>query len=80
MYYQSPLHFAFNITKNYGFEFVAFNKIREFKDGITFFEFILNLDLYKADHSPKLQFSLMVCNWMIFEMNIYNLHHRDEEE
>jgi hypothetical protein len=78
-YFHSPLHFAFKINSDYGFEFSALNKIREYKDGITFLEFVSNLDTYKEDHSPKFGINLVFMNWMIFECSVYYLHHREEE-
>jgi hypothetical protein len=36
--------------------------IRDFKDGITFFKFRVNLDLYKDNHSPSFQIELTILN------------------
>lgn len=49
--------------------------IRSFLDGITFLEPKINLDLYRGDHNPKLEISLIVLNFKIFEINIYNVNH-----
>jgi len=70
---------SFKINSNYGFELALLNKIRKLKDGITFFEFVINQDTYLADHSPRFGINLIVFNWIIFEMNIYYLHHREEK-
>ena len=70
---------SFKINANYGFEFCIFNKVRECKDGLTFFEFVTNLDTYHGDHSPRFETRFLFFNWMIFEMNVYYLHHKDEE-
>jgi hypothetical protein len=40
-------------------------RIREFKDGITFFRFNINLDFYRGGHSPSFQLELTI-------FNIYN--------
>lgn len=52
----------FGITKNYNFEAQFFGLVRELKDGITFFEFKVNLDRYKGNHSPAFQLELTVFN------------------
>jgi hypothetical protein len=41
-------------------QFFAF--VRNFKDGITFFKFRVNLDLYKDSHSPAFQIELTILN------------------
>ncbi len=71
---------SFLINKDYGFELALFNKIRKFKDGLSFFSLVVNWDRYIADHSPRLEFNLLFLNWMIIEINIYNIHHRDSFE
>lgn len=39
-----------------------FAVIRSFKDGITFFNLKVNLDIYKSEHSPSLQIELTILN------------------
>ena len=63
------------LIKNAAVELSIFKFLRKFKDGITFFEFKLNTDLYKDDHKPSLDFYLILINCMIFELNIYNIFH-----
>jgi hypothetical protein len=41
-------------------QFFAF--VRSFKDGITFFNLKVNLDLYKDNHSPAFQIELTILN------------------
>jgi hypothetical protein len=65
------------ININYGWEIVLFKRIREFSDGITFFEEKLNWDRYHGDHSPKVEAHLVLFNFTIIEFNVYYLHHRD---
>ncbi len=67
------------ISKNYAFEFSAFHKIRKFKDGVTVCNSSINLDLYNADHNPQLQIILVLINFKIFEINIYNVNHEEEK-
>lgn len=64
-------------TDNYGFEITVFHKLREFSDGISFFEGKINWDRYESDHSPKFELFLMLFNYTIVELNIYYLHHRN---
>ncbi len=69
--------YGFNLTKEYSLDFGLFYKVRNFKDGITFFEFLFNLDLYKADHNPQIRFNLVVFNFTIFDITLYNIRHYD---
>ncbi len=67
------------INKNYGWEVSLFNKIRELSDGITFFEFELeiNWDRHLVDHSPKGKIFLIILNYVIIEIGVYNIHHKN---
>jgi hypothetical protein len=69
--------YGFNLTTEYALDFGLFYKVRNFKDGITFFEFLLNLDLYKKDHNPQIRFNLVICNFTIFDITLYNVRHYD---
>lgn len=68
------------INRDYGWEIALFNKIRQFEDGLSIFEIIMNWDRYKGDHSPKFEFSVIILNVIIIEANISYPHHRDDEE
>ena len=68
------------ISDDYGWEVTAFHKLRKTSDGVTFFDGKINWDRYLADHSPRLEIHLVMFNYTIIEINIYYLHHRDEEE
>ena len=68
------------LNKNYGFDWCLFTKIRSFNDGITWFNLICEYDKYLSDHKPSFQFHLCILNYTIIELEIYYLHHRDEEE
>lgn len=63
------------LTKNYAIELAFFNHIRSFFDGVTAFELALDSDFYKGDHNPKITFRLIVLNFLIFEINFYNVNH-----
>jgi hypothetical protein len=74
------LGFSFKINKKYAFDIAAFYKVRDFHDGIDFFNSEINLDLFKGDHNPQFNIFLMLFNFMIFEIDIYNMFHVPEEE
>ena len=65
------------INKDYAIELLFFNMIRSFKDGISFFEFEINLDLFEEDHKPSFDIYLIIFNCMIFQFWIYNIHHKN---
>jgi hypothetical protein len=71
------IYFSRKLSKKYAFDFSCFHKIRNFKDGITFGEFLLNLDLYKGDHKPQFRMILIILNFKIFEFEVYNVSHCD---
>jgi len=74
------LNYTTQISRNYFFELIFFHTIRNFMDGITLFELILNADFYKADHNPKLIFRLIIVNITVFEIAIYNINHKRDSK
>jgi hypothetical protein len=69
--------FDARISKNYALELYFLNFVRKFSDGVTFFELKINLDLYKGDHKPMFEVSLLVLNTIVFEFRVYNTNHVD---
>ena len=67
------------INDNYGWEVTVFHKLRETSDGVIFFDGKINWDRYLADHSPRFEIHVVIFNYTIIEINIYYLHHRDDE-
>lgn len=64
------------IGKNYGWELALFNRYGS--KGIVF-----SFDAHfttTGDHSPHVAAFLVICNFVIFEVNVYNIHHEDEHE
>lgn len=51
--------------KNIFWEIQLFAMVRDLRDGITFFNLKINLDLFKSDHSPSFQIEFTF-------LNIYN--------
>jgi len=68
----------FKISKNYALEFYITHLIRALSDGLTFFEFKVNLDRYYGDHCPRFEVYLILCNIMVFEARIYNINHMEK--
>jgi hypothetical protein len=69
--------YGFNLTEQYALDFGFLYKNRNFKDGLTFFEFLFNLNLYKADHNPQIRLNLIICNFIIFDITLYNVREYD---
>jgi len=65
------------LSKNYAIELSLFNIVRDFSDGISFFEFEINLDLFDEDHKPSFDIFLIIFNCMIFQLWIYNINHKN---
>jgi hypothetical protein len=72
--------FSFKINKKYAFEISGLHKIRDLQDGVTFTGLGINLDLYKGDHNPKFSMELIILNFKVVEIGIYNINHVPEEE
>jgi len=66
------------INKNYAWELSGFHMIRQFSDGMSFFEFTTNWDKYLSDHTPRFDIMFIILNFKVLEFSIYYLHHRDE--
>ena len=67
--------FKGKFNKDYGWEITLFHKLRNYSDGITFWESKINWDRYLADHSPRFQIHIILMNYTLIEVNIYYLHH-----
>ena len=71
---------SFSITKSYAVDMQVFKKIRYFKDGLSIASIDINWDRYKADHNPKLYILCVLFNYCIFEIDIYNINHADDND
>ena len=69
--------FSLKLGNNFALDLTGPRLIRRFSDGVTFFDFMLSLDLFVGDHKPSFDFSLTLLNLMLFELNIYNIHHKN---
>ena len=65
------------LNENYAWELSALHMLRQFNDGITFFDFNVNWDRYLTDHTPRFEMTLVVFNFKVFEFNVYYKWHRD---
>lgn len=63
------------LSKNYALDISILRPIRSILDGLTGIEFEVNCDWFKADHCPKFNIILIICNFIIFEFEIYNVNH-----
>ncbi len=70
--------FGKKLTSNYGVELALFHKIREYSDGVSFWNAKINWDRYLSDHTPRFEFHLAMLNYTIIEFNVYYLYHREE--
>ena len=51
---------------------------RSFKDGLQLIDFQCFLDYDKEiDHNPQFVLYLVILNFMIFDLCIYNIHHAE---
>lgn len=55
-------------------------KYRDFKDGVTVFEFIIECDFYISDHNPKLNFFFRLFNHNIISIEFYNIYHKNYQQ
>lgn len=72
--------FSFKISKNFAFEASFLNFVRSFRDGVTFLDLSVNLDLYEADHKPEGHISLTFLNMILIDLRIYNVNHAENVE
>ena len=65
-----------NIIKDsfYAWELAGLFKYRTLADGFTFFKFNVNYNKYHDEFNPKFELSLLICNYMIFEFEVYNVN------
>jgi hypothetical protein len=68
------------LNDNYGWEFAALYKYRNFSDGLTLLDVDVNWDRYLTDHTPRWEIAIRILNFTLFEFSIYYLWHRDEPE
>jgi hypothetical protein len=74
------LGFSKRINKNYAIDFAFFTKIRMFNEGISFINFDIALDIYKADHNPQARIFLCLFNFTIIDICFYNINHFKENQ
>jgi len=79
--------FSGKISDDYGWEVAVFHELQKFSYGVIFIDGGINWDRFLGDHSPRYQLCsplfqlyLRMFNYTVIEINIYYLHHRDEEK
>lgn len=53
-------------------------KIRSFDDGLTVFSLESDFSWYQGDHQPSSRCHLIILNYTIFEIGVYNIFHEEE--
>lgn len=71
---------GWKLSENYALDVSVLDRVRAFSDGIDFVELTSSLHLYPEDHHPRLEFRFGLCNWCLLGIEVYNVHHLDEEE
>ena len=66
-------------NSKFAWELCFFHKIREWSDGFSAFESKINYDRYIADHTPRFEIFLVICNYTIVDFSIYNVYHTENE-
>lgn len=73
------LVYSRKLGRNYALELAGLYMIRSFLDGITFWETEVNADFYEGDHKPCFSIRWVFFNFIIFEFQVYNIHHKKRE-
>jgi hypothetical protein len=68
------------LSENFAWELGFLYFIRKFSDGIIWFEFTANSNLYRGDHNPQHEIRLIILNFMVFEFRIYNVNHAEKDD
>ena len=71
--------FAKMLGKNYAFEISGLHKICDLDTSLNLFNFDTACH-FKGDHTPSFHIMLIIFNIKIFEFNIYNVHHEEDDE
>lgn len=59
----------------FAWELCMFHKLRDWSDGMSFFEFKVNCDRYVGDHTPKFEVFFVLLNFTILDFSVYNIYH-----
>lgn len=62
---------SFKISRNYAIEIQLFSFSKKFRDGVTFLNANVNLDMQKADHKPSFEMSMTILN-MVNRLSIHS--------
>jgi hypothetical protein len=71
--------FSKSLSKNKAIDVYGLYLIRDFKDGITFLNLVINLDLFKGDHNPKFKIQIIFMNINVIEIDIYDVRHEEQK-
>ena len=70
----------FPLGEDYAVEIEFGTCVRSWKDGVTFWDWACNLDLFRDDHKPSFELRLELLNCTLFGVEVYNTHHLSSEE
>jgi len=56
-----------------------FYKLRNFNDGINILKVNFNVDFYRDNHCPRLEFTMDIVNIRLISIEIYNVLHEDKQ-
>jgi hypothetical protein len=73
------IQFSGKTSTDFAWEICLFEKIRSWKDGFTFFTLLFEYERYLADHNPKFEFELVLCNWRLISFIHYCVWHIDNK-
>lgn len=71
------IFWSIKLNKNYALDIACLYKYRSFSDGVTFLSLDTDLSLYIGDHTPQFRINLIILNYIIFEISVYNMNHKD---
>lgn len=70
-------HGTLSVKRRIYWETQIFAPIRNWKDGITFFSFKINLDRYKGEHTPSFQMEITLLN-LYNHLWVYQNNYQEE--
>ena len=71
---------SIKVSKNYALDFQVFQKVQEYKDGLTIMPLEIVWLRYEDDHNPQVRIGCFLFNYCIYEINVYNINHIEEGE
>jgi len=67
--------FSVKLGRDYAIDVAGLYQVRRLKDGISVIDIEVGGDWYRGDHNPKFTIRLMILNFIILDVTLYNVHH-----